>query len=147
MINYYNTTKTNAIKCKNINECPELFVNKWNVKNVKNIETATYEITDEVGGNEKLIDTEQQTYLGDIISSNAKNTANILSRKKKGYSIINQIKNILNEGFFGRHHFKAAVLLRQSLFVNSVLLNCEIWNNLTKKDIHLCGRALSVLSG
>ena len=59
-----------------------------------------------------------------------------MKRKQKGFLIIEQIKKILQDGFFGKHHFAAAVLLRESLFINSILLNGEVWVNLTRKEVH-----------
>ena len=82
-----------------------------------------------------LEEVENQKYLGDILTADATNTKNITQRKAKGFSIINQIKLILDNGFFGIFHFEAAVMLRQALFINSILLNSEIWYNVTELDI------------
>ena len=95
-----------------------------------------YEICDELGEIVTLNSTDTQRYLGDYLSSSGKNMKNIQKRKQKGFLIIEQIKKILQNGFFGKHHFRAAVLLRESLFINSVLLNGEVWMNLTKKEVH-----------
>ena len=39
--------------------------------------------------------------------------------------------------FMGNIFFVAAVLLRESLFINSILLNSEAWFNLTDKEINV----------
>ena len=76
-----------------------------------------------------------QKYLGDIICNTGKNDKNIAARVKKGYGIINQIFSILEEVFFGKYYFKVAKIFRESLFINSILLNSEAWYNLSKKNI------------
>ena len=43
--------------------------------------------------------------------------------------------NILENVTLGEHYFETAVLLRESLFLNSVLTNVEIWYGLTREDI------------
>ena len=116
--------------------CPEIKINTWKVKKVKNLLTAQYEMSDEIGELHSLTEANQQKYLGDILSSNSQNIKNIEERKRKGLGIIQQIKNILEEGFFGAHHFEAALLLRESLFLNSILLNSEAWVNLNKKELN-----------
>ena len=117
-------------------ECEQLEINSWKIKNVENLETATYEICDEMGDLVPLKETKSQKYLGDILSSNCQNMENIQKRKKNGYGIIEQIKKILQNVFFGKYFFVAAVLLRESLFINSILLNSEAWFNLTDKEIN-----------
>ena len=115
--------------------CPDLKINTWKVKCVDSHSSTEYEMSDEVGDLHQLKNSDSQKYLGDILSADTKNYKNIQERKKKGLSIICQIKNILEEGFFGAHHFEAAVLLRDSLFLNSILLNSEVWINVTKSDM------------
>ena len=43
----------------------------------------------------------------------------------------------MEDGLFGDFYFKAAVLLRESLFLNSILLNMEVAYNLTAKDLKI----------
>ena len=105
-------------------------------ENVRNLQTSQYEICDEVGEIVTLNTTDAQRYLGDVLSSSGKNMNNIIKRKQKGFLIIEQIKKILQNGFFGKHHFEAAVILRESLFINSILFNGEVWSNLTRKEVH-----------
>ena len=45
--------------------------------------------------------------------------------------------NILEENIFGNFHFHTAKILRDALFVNSVLDNSEVWYNITKKKEQL----------
>ena len=77
----------------------------------------------------------EDTYLGDIISEDGKNTKNIKSRISKGVGIISQIMNMLETVTLGEHYFSTAVLLRESKFINGILTNSEIWYGLTNDEI------------
>lgn len=81
---------------------------------------------------------EQRTkdrYLGDIISDDGSNKYNTESRRNRGVGIINQIKLMLKEGCFGKYYFEAAMLMRESLLLSSLLTNSEAWFNISKDDI------------
>ena len=78
---------------------------------------------------------QEDTYLGDIISSDGKNQSNIKSRVGKGLGKINDIMTMLQKVTFGEHYFSTAIVLRESTFLNSVLGSAECWYNLTKDDI------------
>ena len=69
----------------------------------------------------------EDTYLGDILSSDGKNTKNINNRVGRGLGKINDVMNILNKMPLGQDYFKVALLLRESIFLNSVLTNADIW--------------------
>ena len=43
--------------------------------------------------------------------------------------------NILKQVSLGNYHFEMALLLQQTIFLSSVLLNAETWINLTKTNI------------
>ena len=67
------------------------------------------------------------TYLGDIISGDGKNAKNINARIGKGHGKINDIMEILEKTSMGQDYFKIPLLLRESLFLNSILTNCGGW--------------------
>ena len=94
-----------------------------------------YKLIDEIGEEYKIEKTENEKYLGDVISCNGKNDNNIQKRKERGIGIISQILSILKEVCFGPFFFKVAVMLRNSLFLSSILLNSEVWYNLTTKNV------------
>ena len=77
----------------------------------------------------------EESYLGDILSSDGKNSKNIKSRISKGIGIISQIINILDEVSFGPFLFEVALLLRESMFINGMLTNAEIWYNFSEKEV------------
>ena len=78
---------------------------------------------------------EYDTYLGDIISKDGKNTRNIQNRIAKGVGKITQIMNILNTICLGEYYMETAILMRESIFINGILTNAEVWYNLTKEEI------------
>ena len=77
----------------------------------------------------------EELYLDDLISSDGKNTKNIKNRISKGIGIISQIMNILESTSFGPHYFEIAMLLRESLLVNGVTTNAEVWHNITESEM------------
>ena len=100
--------KANAIKCKLVegmlHMCPTLTVHG----------TVMEEVTEE-------------TYLGDIISADGKNSKNINNRISKGLGGKIQIMNMLELISFGPYFFEIALLLRESILINSNLRNIEVW--------------------
>ena len=62
-----------------------------------------------------------------------KNNSNIKNRTDKAHGNINKIVTSLKERPYGKHHFKAAILMRQGMLVGSMLTNSESWINITKK--------------
>ena len=78
---------------------------------------------------------QEDTYLGDVISGDGKNTKNISKRIAKGLGIISSITNLLDKISLGSFYFEMAILLRESMFLNGILTNAEIWHNVQKKEI------------
>ena len=115
--------------------CPTLQIDQWKVKNISEMETNKSSLEDVYNGSYVIEDTNQEKYLGDILTSNGKNDQNIIARVKKGLGIIKQVSSILEEVFFGKYFFTVAKILRDSLFINSILLNSEVWYHLSKSNI------------
>ena len=115
--------------------CRDLHVDGWELKVVTDTESGKDSQTDLFVGPEKMSNKKEQTYLGDVISADGSQSKNIQARKNKGLGIITQITQILESVFFGKYHFEVAVVLRSSLLLSSILLNCEAWINLSDKEI------------
>ena len=85
------------------------------------------------------------TYLGDVLSNNGTIDETISQRYNKAVGIITQISSILSSVSLGNFHFDIALVLRDALFINSILVNSEVWHNvklkhiqsLEKSDLHL----------
>ena len=78
---------------------------------------------------------EEDMYLGDLISSDGKNKKNVEKRISKGLGIITQIMNLLEIVSFGKHYIEIALLFRESMFINGILFNAEVWYGLTKAEV------------
>ena len=76
------------------------------------------------------------TYLGDIISHDGSNKLNIESRVMKGVGKIAEVMAVLQKLNLGKHYFKIGVILRESIFVSSLLANAEVWYRLVKADLN-----------
>ena len=86
-------------------------------------------------GDFKMESKEDVKYLGDIIATDGSNVKNVENRKAKASGAVKQILSILDEICFGPFFFEIAMVLRNSLLVNSLLTNSEAWYGLTKQDI------------
>ena len=76
-------------------------------------------------------------YLGDVICADGKNKMNIQARVSKGTGIIAQLMSMLEKVSMGKHFFKIALLLRDSIFLSGILTNSEAWYGLSSSDIEL----------
>ena len=74
-------------------------------------------------------------YLGDILSSDGSNDATLKDRKGKAIGCLNNIISILDTISFGHHYFKILITLRESMFINCVLTNSEVWFGLRESDL------------
>ena len=83
--------------------CKDLFVGGWKVDAVTDTETGICAQTEHFGGMEEMKVKEEQMYLGDIISADGKHQKNIQHRKNRGLGVINQIMQILDAVYFGKH--------------------------------------------
>ena len=78
---------------------------------------------------------DEDTYLGDIISGDGKNTKNIQNRLAKGIGKISSITTLLDKICLGSFYFEVALILRESMFINGILTNAETWHNVKKSEI------------
>ena len=79
----------------------------------------------------------QETYLGDLIDKSGKARTNIEKRKSKGYGIIANILAIINEIPLAHWKIEAGLKLRQAMLINGILYNSEAWQGIDEKDMIL----------
>ena len=84
----------------------------------------------------ELKSADHDVYLGDIISRDGKNKLNIADRVSKGKGKIAEIICMTEKLSLGKHFFKIAVLLRETLFLSSILFNSEVWYGVTSSEIN-----------
>ena len=115
--------------------CPDLLIDKWNTVHVEKSSKSESSLKDVYAGKHKIEDRKNEKYLGDIIDSSGKNHKNIEKRVNKGFEKIKQIIGYLEDICFGKYHFEVAKILRETIFLNSILLNSEAWYSLDKQNI------------
>ena len=111
--------------------CHSLYVDKWERNNHED------KMEEICVGKERIQDSNEEKYLGDIISKDGKNLKNIKARVGKGKGIEKKICSILEDVPFGRLFFEVAIILRNTLLVSTVLCNSEAWFNLSKAELNL----------
>ena len=84
---------------------------------------------------EKMHVVDSTKYLGDIIHRSTKVTTNIGDRRVKAVASFAIIRAILQDIPLGVYRTEIGLELRQALFLNSVLYNCETWHGLKVTDI------------
>ena len=92
-------------KAQHAEVCPDLEVDGWRVKAVSDINTKEVTLEDEYSGAQKMKEVVDEKYLGDIISSDGKNSKNILARSNRGTGVVNQIVSMLEDICFGKYFF------------------------------------------
>ena len=128
---------------KNKSSCPDLYLDEWKVKSVDDTETVTLE---DVQEDEHIVeDVSDEKYLGDIISKDGKNSKNIKARVARAKGSVKQIMEILDNICFGPYQFQVALILRNSLFLSSLMFNSEAWYNVSSSDIDELEKADEIL--
>ena len=83
----------------------------------------------------EMLLTENQKYLGDIVSSSGSCEENIKERCKTGYKAISQIKSLVKDVSLGKFSVQIGLIMRDSIFTSKVLLNAEVWHAVKKNQI------------
>ena len=111
--------------------CPDLFIDSWKVETLPE----TDDKVDKFIGDFQIEDSDEERYLGDLLTADGSNIKNIKARKAKGFGINDKIMTMLDEIFFGPYSIKVGLIFRCSHLINSILLNSEVWYGLTKADV------------
>ena len=115
--------------------CPQIVVDSW-TEEIKVNEMNEKYLVDTYKGKELMKEVNEKKYLGDIISNDMKNESNIREKTNKAVGNVNKITSSLHERPYGKHTFRAAVLMRQSMLIGSLLNNAESWINVTESDVN-----------
>ena len=83
----------------------------------------------------KMHQVDSTKYIGDIIHKRCKVTTNIAERHMKAVTSFAVIPAILQDIPLGSYRTEIGLELRQAIFLNSVLYNCETWHGLKTTDI------------
>jgi hypothetical protein len=108
-----------------------IIVDKWNVKH----SDGSSDLVESYEGKVAIDETEEQKYLGFIISSKGDNMKNITAMKNKSVWIIRKIFNRLQSLSLKKYFFECAILILNIMLRSSILYACETYYNL--KEIEL----------
>ena len=125
--------------------CKDLKVGGWKVEVVTDPETGKPSNSEFYNGYENMEVKQEQTYLGDLLSADGTHTKKVQQRSNKGLGTINQIMSILESTYYGKYFFEVATILRESLFLSSLLLNSEAWVNYNDKDVRILEQCDEIL--
>ena len=78
---------------------------------------------------------QHKKYLGNLITSDAKQDKNVASRITRAWSYLAEKGALLNELSSGRRKTEVGVMLREAMFINGVLYNSESWHGVTEKHV------------
>ena len=115
--------------------CPQNRVDTFHLESIKEKPSSILDMVDVEGDKHCMETVSSWTYLGDVLQSNGKCDLNIKDKVENGIGAINQIIQMLSDLCLGPYYYEAFKELRSSLFLSSVLSNCEAWVGLTKKNI------------
>ena len=87
-----------------------------------------------IDGN-KMENSNQEIYLGDIIDKSGSIKPNIEKRKNKGYGMISNILAIISDLPLGHWRTESGLRLRQAMLINGILFNSEAWHGISRKDV------------
>ena len=74
-------------------------------------------------------------YLGDCMNSRGTIDETVKLRVQKAVGISSQITSILNNVSLGIYFFRTAFILRETMYINGIMMNSESWNFLSLKNI------------
>ena len=112
-----------------------LSVDNWETKYVENKETGELELEEKYIGLTEIGQTEEQTYLGFVVSSTGDNLANIRKLEQKSIGGIRKILNILEGLNLQKYYFECSVILMNSMLRPSILYASEMYYNLKENEI------------
>ena len=121
------TYKLHIGRSKQSYQCKDAFIDSWEEDMNTHIE--------KFQGKVKVKEVWSSKYLGEIISSDGKNTENISTRKKRGFGTVKDISNMLDKMCLGPYFFRKAVVLRDSMLVGTLLSCSEAWYNISEAEI------------
>ena len=110
-------------------KCENSYIDSWNVDQTKS------ELIEQYAGQVKVKATISTKYLGEVISSDGKNSENISQRRKRGFGTIKDISKLLDNMCLGPLMFQKAVVLRDSMLLGTLLTCSEAWYNITELEM------------
>ena len=82
-----------------------------------------------------MAQTDEQKYLGFVLSSTGDNMANIRATKKKSIGVIRKIMNKLNCLKLNKYYFEGAMIFMNSMLRGSILYAADMYYNLKESEL------------
>ena len=112
-----------------------LTVDKWNVKHVENIETGDSDLIETYEGGVEIEKTDNQKYLGFVLSCKGDNMVNINAMKKKSIWIIRKIFTKLDSLHLKKYYFECGMIFLNVMLRSSIFYACETYYNLKETEL------------
>ena len=113
----------------------DIVIDKWSVKHTENAKNADNDLVEEYDGKVAIGKTENQKYLGFILSNKGDNMKNITEMKNKSVWIINKIFNRLHSLNLKKYFFECGIIFLNVMLRSSILYASETYYDL--KEIEL----------
>ena len=115
----------NKNKCVKLHICKDQFNCSKSQSSIQNMKCVFLEVQ-----KSEMKSAENEKYIGDVISQNGSNDANVSRRRSQGIGAISQIFALLNEISLGYHYIEIGLILREAILLSKMLLSAESWHRL-----------------
>ena len=112
-----------------------LSVDHWKVTHTENFETGNNDLTETYEGLVEIEKTNEQKYLGFVISATGNNMVNIGEMKKKSIWITNKIFNRLDVLNLRKYYFECGMIFLNIMLRSSILYASETYYNLKEPEL------------
>ena len=112
-----------------------LTVDKWAVSYIDIPEVGEDQLKETFEGQVQIEQTDQQKYLGFVLSRTGDNMVNINHIKKKSKGIRRRIFNRLNSLTLNHYYFECALVMMNAMLRSSILYACETYYDLKEQEI------------
>ena len=113
----------------------DLMVDTWEVNYEENKQTGKVCLVEKFNGQTKIKQTNEQMYLGFVISSTGNNMVNINQLQKKSLGVIRKIFNKLNNLNLENYYFECSMIFMNAILRPSILYACESYHNLKECEL------------
>ena len=113
----------------------DLTVDKWSSVHMDTTESGVDELVDIYEGQVVISRTDEQKYLGFVLSSKGDNMVNINHMKKKAKGIIRRIFDKLESITLKQYYFECALVLMNAMLRSSILYACETYYDLKESEV------------
>ena len=84
---------------------------------------------------DSMKETESLKYLGEVLVNSGSLNDNINERSNKAIGLRSKIKSIIKSLSLGSYHFQICMILRESLYLNAILVSSESWYFVSKNKL------------